>query len=265
MAALVCVLTARTAPGQPGLPQVDQQSVPEIITDILLETSPQASPSTAVEAEDVSPPPPTLSELVTAIVRESVPEKFEDNDDWGHTKRRWDGLEIKGFKTSRRWKDVNHGTWTRYSATLIQPDENLALTIKQLDPANPGETRFLITAVVRARGEGTFVQWTYGVKGINATVVADASIELQILLTLEATKQVSWEKLLPLLSLHPRIDDVQLRLRDFDVRKVGVLGGTAADILGDGSKRAVEHLIRRQQTRIRDKLQKKLDRWSPSL
>ncbi|MCA8993166.1 MAG: hypothetical protein KDA69_07450 [Planctomycetaceae bacterium] len=252
-----------------GEPVPTLEPIRNVIDDVLTETEPTIPPIAipeqipAVDESETDSPPPTLSEFITTVVRECVPDTFEDDDDWGKTVRRWDGIRIKNFKTSRRWKEVNNGVWHRYTATLIRPEETLTLEVQQLEPMEPGTTPFFVRATVRARGEGTFAHWTYGVKGINGTVIADATLELQLWLTLESNAAAnSWQQLIPLLNLHPRIDDVKLRLRDFDVRKVSQIGGTAADLIGDGCRKAVESLIRKQEKRIKEKLQKRIDRWT---
>lgn len=259
-------------PELPALPARPADEVEAVVRDLLRETPADARPAlpnTPGTPLEVTPdqsgtdePPPTLSELITLIVRECVPETYEDVEHWGMTDRRWDGLNINNFKTSRRWKEVNNGFWRRFSATLINPEETLLLEVQQLESTVAGETPFFIKATILARCEGTFAQWTYGVKGLNGTVVADATVELNLKISLVTTQQVSWQQLLPILALRPRVDDVKLRLRGFDVRKVGILGGTAADVLGNGTRSAVESLLGKQEKGIQRKLQKRFDRWA---
>lgn len=221
-----------------------------------------SSPPPAPVPETDDTPPPTLSDLLTTILREAVPETYEDERNWGKTVRRWDGLQIRGFKTSRRWKDVNHGQWQRFRATLLSPDETLKLNVTQLPVTNPGSVPFLIQLNVRARCEATYAFWSYGVKGLNGTVVADATVDVYIHLVLAQSKDLTWGSLIPLLALRPQVADVAFRLRDLDVRKVSQLGGWAAETLGRGSEQAVETLMRRQEKKVQIKLQERLDRYA---
>ena len=80
--------------------------------------------------------PPHAIQFVKGMAILLLPESFEDDDDWGRTKRIQSGLnvKVKGLKvhTSRRWKDARHGTWRRVTAVLVNPEEFFQLDISLL-------------------------------------------------------------------------------------------------------------------------------------
>src|SRR5688572_26507402 len=76
------------------------------------------------------------SEWMTEMSRHFLPLDYEDTRHWGKTKRVWDGLHVRRegleIKTHRRWKDANHGTWTKYSVRAIDPQEKLQVTVANI-------------------------------------------------------------------------------------------------------------------------------------
>ena len=60
-----------------------------------------------------------FNDLITDIILDNIPHQYEDKDDWGRQKQIVSGLKVwrdgLKIKTKRRRKNVNHGTWTRYT------------------------------------------------------------------------------------------------------------------------------------------------------
>lgn len=91
-------------------------------------------------AHPIEPDEVPLSDEATGLIRGMtlllLPEVYSDDDNWGRTKRIQSGLnvELDGLRldTSRRWKNVSHGTWRRVDATLIKPQEFFQLQLSRL-------------------------------------------------------------------------------------------------------------------------------------
>lgn len=246
-----------------------------VLTGLLLSHLAAARPALAYEAQPevktvslpaeplpaaVASSPTNFSELLRALLMESMKADYVDNRDWRGTVERFDGFQTRGLRISKREREVPHGIWRRYRATLIQPEKNFDVQVAQLPVTAEGAVPFSILISLRARCEATFVWWTYGVKGMNGTAISDASLQLQILLETSPRLAFSLEKPIPHLELRPKVTNVELRLKDLDLRRLGVFHGDLIKVLGDGSTKAVEALIRQQEGKIRDQLQKGLDK-----
>ena len=222
---------------------------------------PVAPPSPPSQPE---PPPLGGSTPLEILVRETivelVPHIFVDETAWNRDTERFDGFRIRGLRIEERKKRVNHGFWQRYQVQLIQPDENLRITIRQLDGAPEKRVRFDVSTALRARIEVTYAFWTYGVKGLNGTTVADATIHTRLRLSVAPRARFEHGSWLPSLAIEPRVDAVWLRLKDLDVRRIGVIGPAVAEPLGDGSRKAIEAFMQSQSGRLKQKLQARLDR-----
>ena len=109
-------------------------------------TSGPSVPRAVAQAEGLAdeqerPFTPEATQFVKGMVLLLLPQTYTDDDDWGRQKKIQSGLNVDldglKVKTSRRWKDVNHGTWQRVDATLVDPREHFDLKIvilpKQID------------------------------------------------------------------------------------------------------------------------------------
>ncbi len=222
-----------------------------------------ASHSYAFAESDESPSlpaAPNLSELIRFVFIESSAEGYSNEKNWNKTSKRFDGLRIRGLRISKRKKAVKHGFCRKYAASLKNPEKNFEFTIEETTIPNEDVLAFLVNARLRARCEATFAHYVYGVKGINGTTVADADIRVKILISLNPQTEFSLSKPIPKFYLNTKVRDVDFRLKDVDVRKVGVLDGKFVEVVGDGLRKAFEELIQNQESRVKKKLQKELDK-----
>jgi len=202
---------------------------------------------------------PTVETLIRDIIIAAVEEPYVDDKKWNRTKRIFDGLKVDGLRISKRKKRVNHGLWQRYRVQLIKPEETLEIEVKELELAKGDDRKvvpFELMLRVRARCEATFVNWVLGVKGLNGTTVARATISIRI--RMEVSPKVDFSNgPLPLISLQPHVRDVDFWLNDLDLQRIGALRDVK--LLGDGMRGAVEELMQQQEKKVKKKLQKKLD------
>src|SRR5690606_34358620 len=112
---------------------------------------------------------------------------------------------------------------------------------------------------LRARCEATFAWWNYGVKGWNGTAVSDATIQLRLVIETSPQFKFSLASPVPKLSLSPRISKLEMKIKDIDLRRIGLLTGDVVSELGDGSRKSIEALLQQQTGRIQSRLQKKID------
>lgn len=207
--------------------------------------------------------PSTFSEILRLLLLESMKSEYVDLRHWKGTAKRFDGFHVRGARISKRERDVPHGIWRRYRVNLIRPEKTFEATVEQLEPDTSGNIPFSILVSLRARCEATFVWWTYGVKGLNGTAVSDATLHLKLQLVTNPKLNFRLDGRLPRVELQPRVTQVDLKLKDLDVRQIGILKGDLAEVLGDGSRKAVEALMQQQEGKIRDKLQKSLEEAVP--
>ena len=202
----------------------------------------------------------SFADLIREVILHEAKEGYADEKHWNKTSDRFDGLKIRGLKISKRKKKVRHGFCRKYEAQLVRPEETFKLEIEQLPPSDDNSaTTFVISSQLKARSEATFAQYLYGVKGLNGNAVANATLTMKIVLEIAPQAVFSFESPLPDFNINADVKDVQLRLKHFDLQKLGPIKGELAQIIGDGSEKAVEALLKRQESRIKKKIQKELD------
>ncbi|MEZ6133017.1 MAG: hypothetical protein R3C59_30465 [Planctomycetaceae bacterium] len=239
----------------------------------------------AVRAQDVSQPvliiPPVdvpstaeetpLADDVTQFIKGMalllLPDTYRDDDDWGDTKRVQSGLNVRldGLKldTSRRWKDVYHGTWQRVDARLVNPAQHFQLAISVLPRTDPSSPRYRVRANMRLAATGCQQQWTLGVKlySVSADVVADVAMDAVV----EFRSQFVDDDASRRLRVLPHVETVSVVLRNMTLNRVSHAKGSAVREVGNLWESLVQRAVRRKSnhlsTKINAKIQKKPERF----
>jgi hypothetical protein len=226
--------------------------------------APGAAPEQPAAHEGPAVPPrfPFLS-LLHNLAREVVPDDFEERDGWGRQEMVFAGFDVSGrppdLRISRRTKLVKHGVWRRFRVQFIHPERRLHLEIRnaRFEPGSGVTCQVVCAARVRCTAQA--VVWNYGVKGLSSSVQSDATVRVVADARITAEDGGEKQRLFSVVIFRPEVTGVKLRLADLDVRRVGQIGGDAADALGDASKRVVERLLERQEPKLRRSIAKKID------
>ena len=212
-------------------------------------------------AENVPENERHLSELAEAIVRAAVPKTFENRKHWDKRKEVFAGVKVKtdGLKVriSKRKEEVRHGFWRRYTVTLIDPDRTLKVRISDVKALGGGRWTYTVTADVRANVDARFEQWNLGVKLLNGSTDADASLRVRAACTLDVRLEQDDEQG-SVVVFAPDVKKVDLSLPNLDVRKFGELRGKAATDLFDGLEDVVEDLLQTQEGAVRKEARKEI-------
>ncbi|WP_139228210.1 hypothetical protein [Planctomicrobium piriforme] len=203
-------------------------------------------------------PPQTLGDVLRICLLQAMAEEYVDDRHWGGTVERFDGFRFRGLNISKRERLVNDGFWHRYKARLIRPGETLQVQVRQ--EAGPDNTvRFAVEMILRAQCEATFAWWSYGVKGWNGTAVSEATLRLRLVLDTQPQFQFSLDTPIPGLALNPKVSEIELKLKDLDLQRLGVFEGPGVTVLGDGSRKAIEQLLQQQEGKLKQRLQQQID------
>jgi hypothetical protein len=263
----------------PGAPLTPPPEIPPFNPEELQPTEDLTAPShDATDAgdnpagDDAGPLITDWSSLLRGVALELIPEDYADDRHWGATEKITVGVKVRTsggrLQLEERRKRVNHGLWRRVRVQPIRPDQTLRIEVRSLTAKPAGDYRCELWLQLRARCEVQFAHWVYGVKGLNGTADADISVQVRLIGGMELVTIPSggW---LPAVKLIPAIDDLDLKLTDLDVRRIGVVGGWAAEELGNGARKGVEDLLQSQEPRLLKRARRKLARaaadwtWRP--
>jgi hypothetical protein len=229
---------------------------PTIAAQTVIGPAPQPSPEAPPAA--VGAP---LERLLELVVREQFREDFVDDDDWGKTRRVVNGHKIKGkpfeWRVRPNMANVKDGLWEKYAVRLRNPDERLHVEITELVWRN-GRLAYTVNLMADVRGDARWERWRRGFKMLNAHVVADATVAVQL------SGEVRFEFLtgadFPGVAVEPRFTALDIQLREFDLQQVSKLDGIAAHELGEGMKPQLQRELNRREEKIVAKLNRSLEK-----
>ncbi len=205
--------------------------------------------------------------LVKSLVLATLPRDYENTKHWGETKPRWDGLHVSfdglRIKTKRRWKDVNHGTWTRYKATLIDPEHQLVIQTDHLRQTADQRVAFDLTVDAKLALTGRLSEWLHGVQLYSFSAEADATVRLA--LTCEARLTFDTEKFPPDIVFVPRVTAAQLDLRDFNLHSISDADGPLVRKLGDSLHDVLQDEINERRGKLVEKINRAIEKQSSKL
>lgn len=252
---LIVVSSAQVSADQPEAVVADQ---PEAVV---------ADQSEAVVADQPETLSPEATQFIKGMALLLLPTTYSDDDDWGGQRKIQSGLNVRvdGLKvrTSRRWKDVNQGTWKRVDASLVDPQNHFRLSIQLLPRVEKGVPRYRVHAAMRLRATGRQQQWALGAKlySISADVVADVEFNADLHFQTQVTAKDKGGKLRVL----PFIEQADAKLVGFSLRRVShVKGGPVREfghVIESLIRRAVRKKGEKLAAKINGKVQKKPERF----
>lgn len=221
-------------------------------------------PKSSVEAVptsgDIASPQIVL--WLTTLIRDNLPEAYEDNRKWGLQKQVWDGLDIwresGKVETKRKWKMVNAGTWTKYRVEFVEPEKHLHIQIPQLRTTPEGHIDFSVTVESLLDVHGRLSQWVRDVQLVSLSVNADAVCKMSLTGTVKF--QLNPLKLPPDVILKPKVDTAVIELVHFRVRRISQVGGDFAKALGEGARGVIDHKIAETNEKLVEKINRQIEK-----
>ena len=214
----------------------------------------ETDPASRLDAEP-------FQEMVRGILLNEVKDKYEDKHHWGQTKQ-IEQVQVRGKwfepRLEKRQVEVNDGLWQRIVVTLVEPEKNLQARLLPGASTDPNRSAFALELGAKLSGEAHIERWRAGVKFFNATVLFDARVTARI--DCDLGIHFAPGKWIDDVVIDPRVTAVDLRLPEFELKKVGVLGRDVARELSDPLKPVIEHEIKRREGRIVEKANAAIDK-----
>jgi hypothetical protein len=262
---------AIAALGPPGIwPSTHAQAPPQANIVAPAEPTPSITdvppqPFLAPRADQSSPG--GLDQLARVILLANLPRNYENSKNWGLTKPRWDGLHVHldggRITTKRRWKEVNHGTWTQYRAWLVDPEQQLHLQSNNLRTTDDQRVAVDLLVSARVGASGRLSEWNRGLQLYSFR--ADAEASLQLKLSCELATRLDATRIPPDVILEPRVVDASLDLHNFQLQRISRADGPLVHKLGDMLRDDIEREVNSRRQKLVEKLNRALDKQSGNL
>ncbi len=207
---------------------------------------------------DLHQTPEQFQPLIIDTVLDLVPKDYENSKKWGRTKEIVSGLDVKfrdgQLRTKRRRKEVNHGTWKRYTVTLVDPKKYFELQVLNLNETSPGVAAFDLLVRAKLDVYGRLQEWARGVRLYS--ISADAVADVQLTLHCELTTKLDSKHLPPDILLKPNVLAADAKLVQFKLHRLSKADGPIVREFGDG----LEKLLRKKLVEKNEKLASKINR-----
>lgn len=204
------------------------------------------------------------TDRLESILIPMIPETFEDNDDWGQEKRIQSGLNIRTrngqVRTSRRWKTVNHGSWERISASLLNPDQTFRLELTQLPETASSILHYELQLSGQLRTFARQQQWSYGV--MLWSVSAEADVEVSLTADFELQQEFCSSETGTSLRFQPVVQNAYFTLHDFRARKISHSKGTVPRQIGEWAEPLIQREVQKLNRDLTSKLNRTLTKYS---
>jgi len=197
-----------------------------------------------------------IDELLTNLVLGHLPHDFQQDKDWGGQAERFDGLKVrrKGLqiRTKRKKKMVNHGSWKKFSASLVDPKNRFSLSVKNMREADEGKVAFDLHCRSDLKIDGRVAKWVKGVQLYSLSLDGKARLKLAVTIELETVMDVT--KFPPDLIFRPKATAADLDVEDFRIDRISKIGGEVSQQATRWARSAIDEKIGAEEAKLVDKI-----------
>ena len=203
-----------------------------------------------------------MNRLVTRLALDAMPHTYSNDKDWGGQEKRWDGVRFRRddegrLTTKRKWKMVNHGTWKKYSATLIDPEDSFSIEVQNLHRTENENLGFELLFKADIEFEARQAKWAKGARLYSVTVEGHGRIQLRV--TCEMGVDLDLNDFPPDLIFEPVATAADITVEEFTIDRVSNLGGEFAQQLTRAARRIMDEKISEKETDLVEKINNEIE------
>lgn len=208
-----------------------------------------------------------LDQLLTNLVLENLPHDYVDEKKWGRQSERWDGVDVKfkdgKIRTHRRKKMVNHGTWKRYTASLMNPTEEFSVRVTNMRQRPDASMAFDVECSAHVKLHGRQSKWIKGVQLYSLSADGHAKLNLSVSMQLETHLDIT--KFPPDLIFAPKATVANIEVKELRIDRISKAGGEFAQQVTKGVRSSLDEKIAKKEKKLVEKINKKLREEKKSL
>ena len=208
-----------------------------------------------------------LDQLLTNLVLENLPHDYVDEKKWGRQSERWDGVDMKfkdgKIRTHRRKKMVNHGTWKRYTASLMNPTEEFSVRVTNMRQRPDASMAFDVECSAHVKLHGRQSKWIKGVQLYSLSADGHAKLNLSVSMQLETHLDIT--KFPPDLIFAPKATAANIEVKELRIDRISKAGGEFAQQVTKGVRSSLDEKIAKKEKKLVEKINKKLREEKKSL
>lgn len=200
----------------------------------------------------------SLDQLLTNLVLENLPHDYVDEKKWGRQSERWDGVDVKfkdgKLRTHRRKKKVNHGTWKRYTAELMNPNEEFSVRVANMRQRPDASIAFDVECSAHVKLHARQSKWVKGVQLYSISADGHARMNLAVSIRLQTHLDIT--KFPPDLIFDPKATAADIEVEELRIDRVSKAGGEFAQQVTKGVRSVLDEKIAEKEQKIVEKINK---------
>ncbi len=204
-----------------------------------------------------------LDMLITSWVLDSMPHTYTEDKTWGRQEIKNTRLRLRmdpdgKIETYRQNELVNHGDWSKFTATLVEPKQHFQIELQNVQAGAAGEMLFDIVCSAKLDIEGRQAKW---VKGIQLySVGAEGSAEVQLTVSCAMRTSLDVGRFPPDLIFAPRVTAADVLIKEFQLDHVGKFGGEVAQQITRVARKVLDDKVAEKEEKLVEKLNGKIEK-----
>lgn len=235
----------------------------DILEEPILDRIASAPDQTAVQRPSTDrPPSKELDQLLTKIVLSNLPHEYVQDKKWGQKSKRWAGVRFRRddedskLETKRRFKMVNHGTWQKYSAELVDPENQFNVQLGNVAQNRDGQTTMDIGFNADLKLDARQAKWVKGVQLYSLSAEGTASVQLVV--SCDVGVDLDFGQFPPDLILKPVVRKAKLNVEKFKLDRVSKAGGEVAQQVSKYARKELDARIAEKEKKLVKKLNQEI-------
>jgi hypothetical protein len=191
------------------------------------------------------------------LANNHLPRHYDNTKNWGTQKTafRQEGLKLE---TKRRWKDVNHGNWTKYHIEIRDPEKSFNIAIRDIKTLPDGKVQFAANIKAPLDIQGRLSVWQYDVQVISLNADAEADVEVD--LVCQVAVRLHPLTFPPDILLQPEVISSEMKLNYFRLNRLSQVGGPMAKRLGEGMELFLRQKVEEEGSELTLKINRAIEK-----
>ncbi len=209
----------------------------------------------------------SLNKLITGLVLESMPHSYSKTKDWGKQSERFDGIKFRRegwrIETKRRKKEVNHGTWRKYSAELMDPQNKFSVAVTNIHQTPTKQLGFNVSFKSRLKLFARQAKWVKGVQLYSFSAEGKAAVRLKVQIAMDIHLDPS--RLPPDMVFRPKATAADIIVDDFRIDRISKVGGEVAVQVTRAARETLHEKVAEKEKELVVKINKEFEKKSDDL
>lgn len=195
-----------------------------------------------------------LSKKIQQEVLPQIPKSWEDTSEWGQTipvHNKLSAPKLTRVVLKKDGKDeFPHGGWKRTKITFDDPAKDVKIEVRDLKKVEGNLYRLQVDSTVSVHSARQMQQWKNGFKLLDITAYADVVVTVALECDVKAT--LKFGKFPPEIEVEPKVVESKILLKEFHLRRVGIIEGPLVQDLGKELKGFIQAQLTAKEPEVRE-------------